>query len=232
MTLEEKVRLPQNPRGNLTLKLHLEGNRVRIVYRPAIYFSGGFEGRAQMLLPLMLKGFQQWAGEYEVFGVPATVEVAVQHRIQPHVLGADIFVNSFKGACSRVPTASLWRPGIRQRMILNFGWDAFGHQRCAAHWQENVVNLTAHEFGHVLGLFDAYGYRQHWQKVGLGWAADVLLPAARPSLAAPDGIMRSPYHKPAVVTGREIEMMLTAWKTGRLQLYENCILRLVGAQKF
>lgn len=70
--------------------------------------------------------------------------------------------------------------------------------------------VNAHEFGHVLGLFDAYGY--------------IWTPEAPIAKATEHGIMRSDYDYLPEVSDTDIEMMLYAWFTNSLQGYVDGIL--------
>jgi hypothetical protein len=68
---------------------------------------------------------------------------------------------------------------------------------------------------HVLGLFDAYGYAEHFITGGF-W-----LPEAPASNATQYSVMRSVLRKPMEYNDIEYEMMLYAWSTNSLQLYTN-----------
>ena len=80
-------------------------------------------------------------------------------------------------------------------------------------------NRAAHEFGHVLGLFDAYGYGQHFP---LGGA---VLPAVPITVEVPpNDVMRSEWNVHYKYTDSAYEMLLYAWSTSSLQLYTDSIL--------
>jgi hypothetical protein len=91
-----------------------------------------------------------------------------------------------------------------------------------------------HEFGHVLGLFDAYGYGSHFRGTTflnisldpLADLADRLLPEAPVERAPWSSVMRSGWR----VTATEAEMILLAWSRGRLQLYTESALIRLGAE--
>jgi len=72
--------------------------------------------------------------------------------------------------------------------------------------QDRLANLAAHEFGHVLGIFDAYGYP--------------LTREARPERADAYGVMRSALGYELNINDTEIKMMLYAFSRNRLQTYE------------
>jgi len=79
-------------------------------------------------------------------------------------------------------------------------------------------NVSAHEFGHVLGLFDAYGYGNRWKPL------EVVLPTAQLSRASELSVMRSPWWKHFEYNDIEYEMLLYAWSTNSLQLYVDSVL--------
>jgi len=80
-----------------------------------------------------------------------------------------------------------------------------------------------HEFGHVLGLFDAYGYKEHF-----GSAGEWLLPEADIDglHVTESSVMLCAYQEsirdrdqPFIRTSTDWEMVLWAWQENRLQNY-------------
>ena len=119
-----------------------------------------------------------------------------------------------------VPDTITWRPDrSSMRMFLRSDYPQYAHYD------------AMHEFGHVLGLFDAYGYGSHtwrWRFLGLdlSWLGDWLLPEAPPDRAPYYCIMRGGWR----VTDKEAAMLLWAWNRGRLQLFTESKLLWIGAE--
>ena len=85
---------------------------------------------------------------------------------------------------------------------------------------DGLANIVAHEFGHVVGLMDAYpelyNFKQEISKTRVD----------------KDGIMRSQYDKTPVISSTEYEMMLYAWSTGGMQGYYGLELMASESQAF
>ena len=95
-------------------------------------------------------------------------------------------------------------------IVLCNKFKAFGSKKITPEWEESFKYQAAHEFGHVLGLGDAYG--------GLTQAEAPKTPAALEEVPA-DEVMRSGWHS-AKVYPNTIEMILEAFKTSALQKYD------------
>jgi hypothetical protein len=79
--------------------------------------------------------------------------------------------------------------------------------------------LIEHEFGHVLGLFDAYGYKQH-----LGVLGEVFLPEAdidniHVTPKSPMLCSWADVDNPWERTETDLEMILYAWQENAVQCY-------------
>lgn len=83
---------------------------------------------------------------------------------------------------------------------------------------DQFSNNAAHEFGHVLGLWDAYGYAEHWKPLGY------VLPAAPADKASKNNVMRNPWWEQNDFEPIVYEMMLYAWSTDSLQVFSGNIL--------
>ena len=216
--------------GNKTINVSIDGARITIRYSPKVYVQRGKSkgSKAQPVsdeayeacLAKVIPGFQLWAGDYRLRDLgDVTVDVVVRPTRVLTARKANLIITVDRERPSMVPIAFLsilWSPKIKPRVRLNVG-GFYG-------LDDHTATLAAHEFGHVLGLFDAYGYREHWVRFGLGRVADRLLPAARGERTESSGVMRCAWGQSPVISAREIEMMLRAFRTGRVQFYENCVL--------
>jgi hypothetical protein len=231
-TLEEEFAW-SGTKGNSVISVSLSGDSITIDYFPKFYvveeyiayrneIVHGLEFRKEYVatraversvygkyLEHIIEGFNAWAGNYYVQGVFSGVTVNVHptraaSRSEANVVVTTDLINS---RVSVVETAFLWDVSIPPSVKLN---ETTANDK----W---VKNNAMHEFGHVLGIFDAYGYVQHWKKQPL--IGDVINPVARPGRAPQNGIMRDNSNDP-IVTGTEIEMLLYAWTQNMLQTYE------------
>jgi hypothetical protein len=122
-----------------------------------------------------------------------------------------------------VPTALIWRTDIEQYMILDDVVDSpdgiSTYTDLTGVTFDRFTSTASHEFGHVLGLFDAYGYKEHFL------TGDFWLPAAPVSSEVPvEDIMRSPWWNSPQYMPIDYEMMLYAWSSNSLQLYVDSVL--------
>jgi hypothetical protein len=162
---------------------------------------------------LATEGFKAWGkgGPYYIQGVGVNVSVNVHATEAKSVGEADVIITTNNTMRPVVPSVFFpgWSTENSQIIYLNYGLNDYS--------TNNAKKYTAtHEFGHVLGLFDAYGYEQH-----LGGLGEVLVtPAARIDRAPGDGVMRGTGNHDPVITATEIGMILQAWSRNKLQLYE------------
>ena len=212
--------------GLSPIKMKLEGDTLTFDYSPVFYFDRSFgltgEDKARIIAECVV-GFQRWAGVYEIDGRELTVVVDVHPEETGWMLASNVRIVPDKPVDlgAMVPGCLLWRPGSP---FLTMYRPMDGPRR------RNFESTAVHEFGHVLGLFDAYGYRAHFSGsflgIDVGALADRLLPAAPLDRAPRDSVMRNGRE----IRAKEIEMLLWAWKDGRLQLYTDSVLTYLGAE--
>ena len=211
------------------LRMKLEGDTMTLDYRPMFFFSprlNATEDEIGRVLEQCVDGFQAWAGVYDIKGRELTVAVDVTPERTNNRLAADVKVLPYNSVfASMVPGSLFWSPKRARMSIYIYTYDTA--------WAWNT-DTAMHEFGHVLGLFDAYGYGGHMLYrqlfgVNLGFLAGFVehfLPAAPAERAPYSSVMRSRWE----IFPTEIEMVLYAWSRGKLQLYTNSVLTLLGAE--
>ena len=207
--------------GKGALKMRLKDNTMTFDYRPAFYFdkSYGFtDEEKQSMVEDCAACYQRWAGTYDIRGHELTIEVNVTPEITDSKLCANVqFLPEFGVITTMVPGCLIWN---RNRCSTVY-YRAHDMYRLKSY-------VAAHEFGHVLGLFDAYGYDNHFAKYGaIGEWLGSLLPEATLDRAPSNCMMRGGQY----VSATEAEMLLYAWKNNRLQLYMRSVLRFLGAQE-
>jgi len=210
--------------GRGALKMRLEGDAMTFEYRPVFYFdeSYGWDGtKKQSVVASCVEAYRRWEGTYTVRGRTLTLVLNVHPKITENKRAANVRFLPDKGnRTTMVPRCLIWRPD----RCCNVYYRARDMYRLDAY-------VAQHELGHVLGIFDAYGYGGHFKGkralgVSLEKLANRLLPAAPYELTPRESIMRSG----GPVTPLEAEMILLAWSRGRLQLYTKSVLMLLGAQ--
>jgi len=212
--------------GASPIKMKLERDTLTFVYSPKFYVTRKYkdntlsDGEVAEIIENCVAGFKGWEGTYEVYGQALTVAVEVHPGTAAMKLFAGVKVVPYDGTASRVLGCIVWRPWspLLQMSIRS------GSGYVSSH-------TAKHEFGHVLGLFDAYGYGmqvrgQKFLGIDLRALVESWLPEAPADRATRNSIMRSRQE----VTPTEIEMLLWAWKSSRLQLYTESILTWLGAQ--
>ena len=211
------------------IKMKLEGNAMTLEYRPVFYFDKSFtltDAEKDSVVADCVEGYKGWEGAYDIGGHTLTIAVDVYPDITDKKLCSSVQILPASDLASMVPGCLIWWPGsplltmyLRANNPATYRWYA-----------EDAM----HEFGHVLGLFDAYGYRGHFEGIsvlGVGlpfladWA-DQLLPEAPEDRAPYNCIMQCGW----VVTDKEAEMVLYAWSRRRLQLFTKNVLTLLGAE--
>ena len=207
------------------IKMKLEGNTLTFDYSPSIYVAREYEDwtltdeEVEEAAENCVEGFKEWEGVYEVYGQALTVVVDVHPVVTGRKLFSDVRIVPRNGSASMVFGCIVWRP-----------WSPFLKMSIKSGGYVST-HTPMHEFGHVLGLFDAYGYGSQVRDMdflGLNLRdfVNTLLPEAPPDRAPEYSIMRSRWE----VTPTEIEMLLWGWKSGRLQLYTESILCWLGAE--
>ena len=211
--------------GLSPIKMKLEEDTLTLDYSPVFYFDQGFgltEPEKESIIDDCVAGFMEWEGIYTIGGRELTVVVDVHPSESGSRLCSSVRIlpNSGFSSGGMVPGCVIWRPAS-PFLAINL--------RTQNPQYRNFEYLAAHEFGHVLGLFDAYGYDDYsYTFLGrdLSGLFGRLLPEAPLDRAPYRSIMRSGW----AVTATEIEMLLWAWKNNRLQLYTKSVLTWLGAQ--
>jgi len=212
--------------GLSPIRMKLEEDTLTFHYSPVFYLDREYwdytltEEDADEVINTCVAGFRGWEGVYEIRGRELTVVVEVEARRTDKKLQANVMVlyDDYYRA-SMVPGSVLWRPWSPFLRMYLYTFDPR---------RTDLERVALHEFGHVLGLFDAYRYGAYMSFLGIdlsGWIGR-LLPEAPPDRAPEDSVMRSGRN----VTPTEIEMLLWAWKNNRLQLYTKSVLTWLGAQ--
>ena len=210
--------------GLSPIKMRLKEDTLTFDYSPVFYFDPSFsltEVEKAAIVDDCVAGFKRWAGVYEIDGRELTVVVDVHAGTTTSLLVASVRVISGRYGAS-VPGCLLWRPCSPFLGI---------YLRTGNPQYMDFEDMAMHEFGHVLGLFDAYGYGVHGYSIlgmDFGWLAEWLLPEAPPDRAPQDAVMRSSWMQ--VIYPTDIEMLLYAWKNNRLQLYTKSALTWLGAE--
>jgi len=210
--------------GKGTLKMRLEGNAMTFEYRPVFYFDDSYgwdDAKKQSVVAGCAEAYRRWGGTYEVRGRALTLVLNIHPEVTESKRAANVRFLPDKGSLTTmVPRCLIWR----SNRCCNVTYRAHDMYRLDSY-------VAQHELGHVLGIFDAYGYGGHFKGkrvlgVSLEKLADRLLPAAPFELTPRESIMRSG----GPVTPLEAEMILLAWSRGRLQLYTKSALTLLGAK--
>ena len=210
--------------GRGALKMRLNGDTMTFEYRPVFYFDASYgwdNAKKQSMVASCVACYRRWEGTYDIRGRALTLVLNVHPEITEDKRAANVrFLPDQGSRTTMVPRSLIWRRGhccvVTYRAHDMFRLDAY---------------VAQHELGHVLGIFDAYGYGGHFKGkrllgISLERLADRLLPEAPYELTPRKSIMRSG----GPVTPLEAEMILLAWSRGRLQLYTKSALILLGAQ--
>jgi len=210
--------------GKGALKMRLDGNTMTFEYRPVFYFDESYgwdDAKKQSVVDGCAEAYRRWEGTYDINGRALTLVLNVYPEITQNKRAANVRFLPDKGSRTTMVLRSLiWRPN----RCCNVTYRAHDMYRLDSY-------VAQHELGHVLGIFDAYGYGGHFKGkhvlgVSLEKLANKLLPEAPFELTPRESIMRSG----GPVTPLEAEMILLAWSRGRLQLYTKSMLTLLGAK--
>ena len=214
--------------GLSPIKMKLEGDTLTLDYSPTFYVTRDYpeyslsDEEIEEIIDECVDGFKMWEGDYAVYGRTLTLAVDVHPSVTKYKLRADVKIVPEDGLASMVFGALFWRPNS-PFLQMRIKTDDPRYE-----WFDDTC---MHEFGHVTGLFDAYGYASHvrgmtFLGIELEPLIDKWLPEA-PLERAPYGcIMRSGWR----VIPTEAEMLLWAWKHKRLQLFTESILTWLGAE--
>ena len=231
-TLEEEFW--RGKKGNSTISVTIYSNIIKIDYNPKIFITEEYtryiknfdpSGRAYYerfscvrrvsdslytkYEKLLTEGFKEWenAGK-QVFiqGVRAFVYVNVDFERVSKRSDANLKIDLDCYFYSMVTSTLDWSTSKTPQMHLNFGTSSGGTASDA-----RVKQVAQHEFGHVLGLFDAYQnalYTNSIADIKYAKDEDVMLGGKKAKGAQ-------------TVYSYNIEMMLYAFKNNQLQNYAN-----------
>ena len=231
-------------KGSDKLNIVIEGNDVTINYSPAVYISedgvseqwvywqGSYHRKFMpckqpvndttydAYLDRVVNGLKYWESEsVYIQGITGTVTVNVTPTRAEKKRDADIKLD-ISDTGRGVTLGSIgWSPGDATGFSIPLGKQST-FKAPNADGVDNVSNVVAHEFGHVVGLMDAYSELYNFNQE---------VPDTR---VHEDGIMRTPYHKTPVISSTEYEMMLYAWSTGGMQGYYGLELMASESQAF
>lgn len=217
--------------GKGNLRMQLKDNTMTFDYHPVFFFDKSYNydyDKQSSVIADCVAAYKRWGGKYNIRGRVLTIVVNVDPIITSRKSDANVRF---------IPDASIF--GITLTTLVP-GCIIWNPNRCCTvnYRMRDMERLdyyvAQHEFGHVLGLFDAYGYSGHLRHnsflgISLAFLADFIdriLPEAPVELTPRSSIMRSG----SVVTPAEAEMLLYAWSRGKLQLYTKSILTCLGAE--
>jgi len=210
--------------GKGALKMRLKDNVMTFEYHPVFFFNENYgwdDTKRRSVAAGCVEAYRRWEGTYDIRGRVLTIVFNVCPEITGNKRAANVRFLPDKGSrTTMVPRCLIWRRG----RCCNVYYRAHDMHRLDSY-------VAQHELGHVLGIFDAYGYGGHFRNkyvlgISLEKLANWLLPEAPYELTPRESIMRSG----GPVTPLEAEMILLAWSRGRLQLYTKSVLTLLGAQ--
>jgi len=180
----------------------------------------------QSVIDACVAGIKRWEGDYEVRGRTLTLVINVDAKLADEEPGSNFRIVSgddlYNTAGDANFTAIVWRPNFITKIGI-YPDDPRDDWYCE--------RVSAHEFGHAMGLNDAYGYTDHNDpSTWFGRLGNVvwgfIQPEAPPENAPRDAIMRGSWLG-AVIYDRDAEMVLWAWKHGKFQLYAKSIARVL-----
>jgi len=206
-------------RGALTMRY--QNNVMTFDYRPVFYFHESYGLSAEQKQGVVadcVAAYKRWEGDYDGLRIAMNVRPDITETKR----GSNVRFLPDNGMTTMVPRSLIWSP----RRCCNVYYRAHDMHRMFTY-------VAQHELGHVLGIFDAYGYGGHFRNkfilgISLENIANRLLPEASFDLTPRDSIMRSGTN----VTPVEARMILRAWQRGRLQLYARSVLTKLGGEVF
>lgn len=199
-------------KGDITY-LHIEANVFYMGWDFSNIFLSMEMGEFNSRKEKVKEGIEKWAGEYQVFGnqkirvyvnvvekdTAITVGTGTIGAIKINLIKNIDFANSLGG-----DRLLGWKP--KSMKMMNIGWDD--------------VDIYKHEFGHSLGLGDAYSHL---------WFKKIYeLHGVNPSLYEDldkypknaDGSIDMVMNNNGPVRDNDIEMVLLAFSTGKRQNYQ------------
>jgi len=208
--------------GRGALAMRFENNTMAFDYSPVFYFhdSYGFSSeQKQAIVADCIAAYKRWEGDYDGLAIKLNIHPSVTEKKRKSNVR---FLPDQGTITTMVPRSLIWSP----RRCCNVYYRKHDMHRMFTY-------VAQHELGHVLGIFDAYGYGGHFRNkfvlgISLEKIANGLLPEASFDLTPRDSIMRSGTN----VTALEARMILRAWQRGRLQLYCKSALTKLGGEVF
>ena len=199
--------------GNKTIKFTIKGNNITIDYYPKFYINGSSSDDKYYIEEILLGIRDKWEKDnVYIQGVNANFKINIRSEVVTDKKYANLILNIKTGKVNgNVLGAINWdyKQKSRQIMTLNYENTAISLSRTTPDML--LRDLAAHEFSHVLGVFDAYSY--------------ILCPGATPdtSLLSENDIMRSKLNANMVIDDVVYEMVLYAWSYNKLQTFDNTI---------
>jgi len=211
-TLESEYKINQDKITTSPVKVEIVGNDI--IIRVYANFKGADEtvypGGSKTYEELAKEGFNKWAGTYNVFGRESNVSVIVVDSDEANLLNygqkfTNININDETGRSHVSYGFGGWSITNSGKMTVYTRTGEGTNERQRT--ETEFSNTVAHEFGHMLGLDDAYGE---------GSRPEADITAEIPS----NDIMRSHWGTP-VITDNDIEMLVLAWSNNEMQHYRN-----------
>ena len=200
-SLESEYKIDQNKIRTEPVTVEIQGNDI--IIKVYANFKGADEtiylGGSKTYEELAKEGFSKWAGTYDVFGRKANVKVNIVDSDEANILlpkqeFAKININNKTGRSSVNYGWGSWSVTNSGTMTVYTRTGEGSNERLRT--ETEFSNTVAHEFGHMLGLYDAYGE-------GSRPEADII------SEIPKNDIMRSHWGSPTI-TGNDIEMVILA----------------------
>jgi hypothetical protein len=198
-------------------------NTVTIDYFPKIFASCNEDAPISAadytyIKDRVVAGFKMWEGNYTVYGEAVDVKVNVNPTRVSSFDAANILIDTDGTSSwidrSLVPTTIFWNRSTGPQIWFNLVSEYANSQNNLGYvntetqeFVDPITHTAMHEFGHVLGLFDAY------DDVPYAWID------ALPNRANPDDVMFNLNDQ--IVYDYNVAMMLHAFRDNSLQNYGN-----------
>lgn len=202
--------------GNVHIKVNVNFKgkaRGTQIYEESLKYLRKNNNNKMKFEDLVVRGFQKWSGTYEVDSKEVNVKVDVIRRKRNAV---NIDLKLYGDRCGVKIKPFGWSvDSIPTKMVLY----AHFNETLERSW-EDVENVSAHEFGHLLGLGDAY--EKNDGNLILIRLVGMLMPEYfdlirkdAPKEVPADDIMRTGSR----VTSYDIKLMIKAWEENKYQLF-------------